>query len=170
MGGNLKHQQMQRNVVQHVVDPSQALNSVLLENERLKEANGRQAQQISQMSRATQSQEARLKSLAMFEQIVKEPIPLLTITLKDKFIIDQLRDMMVRIFGPGGELDMKGNWAQTVVNQKLQLLLSECIRYGHLHFSQLVGRVRVAEGVPNGRAGMAQVGNPAANQLDAGPV
>lgn len=161
MGGvNLKHQQTQRNVVQHIVEPSSALNQILRENEALKAQNSQYQTAIQQLQSALAMEQQSNKGLGPFKQIIEKPIPSLTVTLKDPYMIGQLRAMMIKIWGPGGELDMEGAWVQTAVNHKLQLLLTEIIRFASDHFYQLPGRLKMAEGVvPHGTAGMAPVDN-----------
>ncbi len=154
MGLNLKHQQRDRTVIQHVVDPSQALTSLLDENEQLKSQVTQMFQEQSRLGSQLEQELQSSANLKQFEQIVMNKIPALTVTLKDEYIIGQLRAMMVRIWGPGGELDADGKWTQTVVHRRLELLLTELIRYSRDHFHNIVGRVKLAEGVvPDGTAG-----------------
>ena len=156
---NLKHQH--RTVVQHIADPSQALNAVLQDNVILKANEQKKDEQIAYLTGLISPMQGRLQALEEFSQIIDKPIPELSLTLKDKFIIDILRGMMVKIWGPGGELDMQGGFAQTAVNRKLELLVTEIIRFAKEHFHQIPGRIRIAEGVvPDGTEGLAQVGNP----------
>lgn len=124
--------------VQKVVDnPTELLQQVLTENQNLQKMNAELHEQLAEAIKAIEEQQAELKSLARFRQIIENPIEKVSVELFDDTLLDNIRGKMIQMFGQGGKMDAKGHWASTVVNDRLQIVIWQLLREGLRHWHRV---------------------------------
>ena len=120
-----------------VADPTEALQRVVQENQQLKELNQTTGVQLQQAIQQIQDMQNEMKELVKFRQVLKNPIEKIHVELYDSELQRQIRAHMIQMFGAGGELDSEGKWAQSIVNNRLQLFLRQCIYVGLQRWPQV---------------------------------
>lgn len=120
-----------------VADPSESLKRVIQENQDLKQVNQTVNIQLQQAIQQLQDMQNEMKELAKFRQILRNPIEKLTVELYDANLLRTIRGHMVQMWGVGGQLDAEGRWAQTVVNERLQLMARQLMFVGLQRWPQV---------------------------------
>jgi len=120
-----------------VIEPSDALDQVIQQNQHLKEVNASLQEQNRQIQEQVQTMQNEMKHLAQFRQILKNPIEKLQVELYDEPMLNTIRGHMILLFGKGGQLDAEGRWAQSVVNSRLQLVIRQLIFVGLTRWPQV---------------------------------
>lgn len=131
MGLEREHASRTTMKVERVVqNPSEVMQQVLLENQTLKAANANLGNQLTEALQGIQDMRTEMKALAPFKQVLNNPVDKLTIELYDSEILRTVRGHMITMFGQGGQIDSEGKWVQTIVNQRLQIVLRQLLFNG----------------------------------------
>ncbi len=125
-----------------VADPSDALQRVVNENQQLKVLSQNQAGQLQQRDQQIQQMRDEHKELLKFRQVVNNPVEKIHVELYDQELLRKIRGYMIQMFAAGGELDSEGRWAQSIVNNRLQLFLRQCIFVGLQRWPQVEAQVK----------------------------
>ena len=120
-----------------VIEPSDALDQVIQQNQHLKEVNASSQEALRMKDEQIQTLQNQMKHLSQFNQILKNPIEKLQVELYDEPMLNTIRGHMITMFGTGGHLDAEGRWAQSVVNNRLQLLIRQLIFVGLTRWPQV---------------------------------
>jgi len=123
--------------VQRVVEPVDAVNELVLQNQRLKAANASWETEARKWEEEKAEMRNEMKNLAQFKQILKNPIEKIAIEFNDDELLRQIRGRMIQMFGRGGEMDAEGRWAQTVVNNRLKMFFRQLVFNGLQHWPQV---------------------------------
>jgi len=123
--------------VNRVVDPTDYMKQMLAENEQLKADNINLKSQITEAIQAIQNMQAEMKGYRQFKQILDNPIEKFSVELYDNELLRQIRGRMVEMFGRGGHMDAEGHWAETIVNQRFQIVLRQLLLQGMKHWHRV---------------------------------
>jgi len=123
--------------VQRVVEPVDAVQELVIQNQQLKEANASWETASREWEEEKAQMQNEMKNLAQFKQILKNPIEKIAIEFNDAELLRRIRGLMIQMFGRGGQMDAEGRWAQTVVNNRLQMVFRQLVFNGLQHWPQV---------------------------------
>jgi hypothetical protein len=118
------------------------MTQVLNENQRLKVENQQLQGQMTQTLEAVTQLRNELKSMEQFKQILENPMDKFTVEMFDSELLRQIRGRMIETFGAGGQMDATGQWAQTIVNERLQIVLRQLLLQGMKHWHRVKPQVQ----------------------------
>jgi len=123
--------------VERVTEPSDALNQVLQQNNMLKQQVMDLRQKLQADAESHKELANEMRQLAQFRQVINNPIEHIAVEFHDGELLRTIRGHMIEMFGRGGQMDADGRWAQTVVNQRLQVVIRQLVFMGLQRWPQV---------------------------------